>query len=271
MSRITLCFSALAEKGRKALIPYVTAGDPGADKTVGIMHALVRGGADIIELGMPFSDPMAEGPIIQRACARALMNGVTLKKVLAMVAEFRQDNADTPVVLMGYLNPVEHFGIAAFARQAHEAGVDGLLIVDLPPHEAVLHIENLRALEMDNIFLLAPTSNDDRIKTVVDAGRGFIYYVSVKGVTGVQQGLDVGAVATNVARIKKATTLPVVVGFGIKNADDAKQVAAVADGVVIGSALVQTIEQTITTGENPEDMLEQQLKHIRQAIDQAIE
>ncbi len=242
MSRIKNCFEKLKAEGRKALIPYVTAGDPEPSVTVPLLHAMVDAGADIIELGVPFSDPMADGPVIQRAAERALEHHTSLHDVLAMVAEFRQTDSETPVVLMGYLNPVEVMGYNAFAEAAAKAGVDGVLTVDLPPEEAAELVTALKARQLDPIFLLAPTSDDERIKRICDAASGYVYYVAVKGVTGAGN-LDVPAVAEKLTQIRQHTDLPVGVGFGIKDAASAAAVAAVADAVVVGSALVQKIEQ----------------------------
>jgi tryptophan synthase alpha chain len=242
MSRINTCFAKLKAEGRKALIPYVTAGDPQPAVTVPLMHAMVQAGADIIELGVPFSDPMADGPVIQRAAERALEHHTSLHDVLAMVSEFRQQDADTPVVLMGYLNPVEVMGYAAFAKAAKQAGVDGVLTVDLPPEEADELGSALRAQQLDPIFLLAPTSDHERIKLICAAASGYVYYVAVKGVTGAGN-LDVQAVADKLEQIRALTDLPVGVGFGIKDAQSAAAVSAVADAVVVGSALVQKIEE----------------------------
>jgi len=242
MSRIKNCFNKLNTEGRKALIPYVTAGDPDPAITVPLMHAMVNAGADIIELGVPFSDPMADGPVIQRAAERALEHHVSLRNVLAMVAEFRQQDSHTPVVLMGYLNPVEVMGYAVFAEAAAQAGVDGVLTVDLPPEEADLLVAELRSQQLDPVFLLAPTSDDARIKLICEAASGYVYYVAVKGVTGAGN-LDVQAVTDKLKQIRQHTDLPVGVGFGIKNAESAAAIAAVADAVVVGSVLVQKIEQ----------------------------
>ena len=242
MSRIRACLDTLKAEGRKALIPYVTAGDPEPAITVPLMHAMVAAGADIIELGVPFSDPMADGPVIQRAAERALEYHTSLHDVLAMVAEFRQQNNDTPVVLMGYLNPVEVMGYATFAQAAAEAGVDGVLTVDLPPEEAEELLAALQTRQLDPIFLLAPTTDDQRIEKICAAASGYVYYVAVKGVTGAGN-LDVPAVAAKLEQIRAHTTLPVGVGFGIKDAASAAAVAAVADAVVVGSALVQKVEQ----------------------------
>ncbi|MEJ2685678.1 MAG: tryptophan synthase subunit alpha [Gammaproteobacteria bacterium] len=240
MSRIAARFAGLAGAGRKALIPYVTAGDPEPGVTVPLMHALVEAGADLLEIGVPFSDPMADGPVIQAACERALVHHVRLRDVLDMVREFRRQDGDTPVVLMGYLNPIEVMGYETFARAASDAGVDGLLTVDLPPEEADGLVNALRAAAIDPIFLLAPTSHEDRIRRVAAAASGFLYYVSLKGVTGSAR-LDVGAVEARLALIRQCTDLPIGVGFGVSDAESAAAVARVADAVVVGSALVRRI------------------------------
>jgi len=249
MSRIAGRFQQLAEQGRKALIPYIVAGDPALEATVPLMHALVENGADIIELGVPFSDPMAEGPVIQLAHERALAHGTSLRDVLRLVAEFRQTDPDTPVLLMGYANPVEHMGYAAFADAAAEVGLDALLTVDIPPEEVAGVNEQLHRVGMDNIFLIAPTTPDERIKRIVAEASGFLYCVSLKGVTGAGH-LDTQAVARQVARIRSASDLPVAVGFGIKDAATAMAVAEVADAVVVGSALVNAVAEAIEAGAN---------------------
>ena len=240
MSRIAGCFAALAEQGRKALIPYVTAGDPAPSVTVPLMHAMVEAGADIIELGIPFSDPMADGPVIQLACERSLAAGTTLARVLDMVARFRKDNDTTPVVLMGYLNPVEAMGYEKFAERAAHAGVDGVLMVDLPPEEGEALAPLFQGHGLDRVFLLAPTTTEARMQTIAAAGTGYLYYVSLKGVTG-SATLNVDEVARKVETIRKHAQLPIGVGFGIKDAASARAISRVADGVVVGSALVQRI------------------------------
>jgi len=237
MSRITPCFQSLRRAGRKALIPFLTAGDPQPDITVPMMHALVSAGADIIELGVPFSDPMADGPVIQQACERALAQGMSLRRALELVTQFRRDDQTTPVVLMGYLNPIEVMGYRAFAAAAARAGVDGVLTVDLPPEEAHDLLAELNAMAIDPIFLLAPTSPPERIRLVAAAAKGYIYYVSLKGVTG-SAALDTAAVAEKVSAIRPFTDLPIGVGFGIRDAAAAGAVARVADAVVVGSAIV---------------------------------
>lgn len=240
MSRIASTFAALRQQGRKALIPFITAGDPNPAMTVPLMHALVAGGADVVELGVPFSDPMADGPVIQRASERALAQGVTLKQVIERVAEFRKTNQVTPVVLMGYANPIEAMGADRFGDAAKAAGVDGVLVVDYPPEEAHELVKCLDARALDTIFLLSPTTRDARLKQVGELGRGYLYYVSLKGVTGAGN-IDTVEVEQRVKHIKTFTTLPVGVGFGIRDAESAQRVARVADAVVIGSRLVQEI------------------------------
>jgi tryptophan synthase alpha chain len=238
-SRIAATFAALGK--RKALIPYVTAGDPFADVTPALMLALADAGADVIELGVPFSDPMADGPVIQQASERALARGIGLPQVLAMVRAFRARNDRTPVVLMGYANPIERYGSERFVADAKAAGVDGVLVVDYPPEECEAFARALNGAGLDPIFLLAPTSTDERIAQVARVASGYVYYVSLKGVTGAGH-LDTGAVAQMVPRIKAQVALPVGVGFGIRDGDSAKAVGRVADAVVIGSRLVQILE-----------------------------
>ena len=249
MSRITPTLARLKAEGRKALIPYVTAGFPFADITPELMHAMVEGGADVIELGVPFSDPSADGPVIQKAGDRALAAGVGLSKVIGMVAEFRKKDDRTPVVLMGYANPVEAYDLkhggsqdeSPFIRDAAAAGVDGVLIVDYPPEECIEFAARLRAHQMDLIFLLAPTSTDERMAQVAEVASGYVYYVSLKGVTG-SGALDIGAVEAMLPRIRQHVSVPVGVGFGIRDAATAKAISRVADAVVIGSRIIQLIE-----------------------------
>jgi len=241
MSRIKTRMEALKAANRKALIPYVTAGDPYADATPEVMHALAAGGADVIELGVPFSDPMADGPVIQKASERALARGISLDKVLAMVRAFRQDDHTTPVVLMGYANPVERYGVDRFVTDAAAAGVDGVLIVDYPPEECEAFAAALKAAGLDPIFLLAPTSTETRMAQVGRIASGYVYYVSLKGVTGAGH-LDTDAVAAMLPRIRAHVPLPLGVGFGIRDAATAQAVGRVADAVVIGSRLVQILE-----------------------------
>lgn len=241
MSRIARTFSALNKQGHKALIPYITAGDPNLFACLALMRALVAGGADIIELGVPFSDPMADGPVIQRASERALAQGVRLKDVLELVRQYRFDDQNTPIVLMGYLNPIERMGYAAFADGAHAAGVDGVLVVDLPPEEGTELWKALAAKGIDAIFLLAPTSSEARIDATLKLASGYVYYVSLKGVTGAAN-IDIAEVAASVGRIKARTQLPIGVGFGIRDGATAAAIASFADAVVIGSRLVQVVE-----------------------------
>jgi tryptophan synthase alpha chain len=241
MSRIAATFNALKAQGRKALIPYVTAGDPFPETTVDVLLAMAKAGADVIELGVPFSDPMADGPVIQKASERALAHGMTLKRVLEMVRAFRERDANTPIVLMGYANPIEHYGSQRFVTDAKAAGVDGVLVVDYPPEECETFAAQMKSAELDPIFLLAPTSSEKRMADVGRVASGYVYYVSLKGVTGAGH-LDVGAVAAAVPRIKAHVNVPVGVGFGIRDAETAKAVAAVSDAVVIGSRIVQLLE-----------------------------
>jgi tryptophan synthase alpha chain len=238
MTRITATFEKLRAAKRSALIAFVTAGDPSPDETVAVMNALVKAGADVIELGVPFSDPMADGPVIQRSSERALKHGVGLRQILAMVAQFRRSDAATPVVLMGYANPVERMGLERFVAEARAAGVDGVLIVDYPPEEAGDWLAALEGSGIDPIFLLSPTSSDARIDLVARSAQGYIYYVSLKGVTGASN-IDTGDVERMLARIRKRTSVPVGVGFGIRDGATAARVARVADAVVIGSRIVQ--------------------------------
>ena len=241
MSRIAATFEALRARGRKALIPYVVAGDPYADATVDIMLAMAAAGADVIELGVPFSDPMADGPVIQKAGERALAKGIGMAQVLAMVLAFRIENGRTPIVLMGYANPVERYGIDRFVTDARAAGVDGVLVVDYPPEECEGFAATLKSNGLDPIFLLAPTSTEARMQHVGRIASGYVYYVSLKGVTGAGH-LDTAAVAAMVPRIKAFVKLPVGVGFGIRDAATARAVADVSDAVVIGTALVRLLE-----------------------------
>jgi len=243
MSRIQQAFQRLDGEGRKALIPFITAGDPDAALTVPLMHTLVEAGADIIELGVPFSDPMADGPTIQRASERALAKGMKLRKVLELVVEFRKVDAITPVVLMGYANPVEAMGLEKFAGAAAAAGVDGVLIVDYPPEEAAAFGAAMKAHGMDPIFLLAPTSTAARIAQVAEVASGYVYYVSLAGVTG-SGALNVDAVAERLPQIRRQTGLPVGVGFGIRDASTAARIAGIADAVVVGSRIIEEIEKS---------------------------
>jgi tryptophan synthase alpha chain len=270
MPRLAERFAQLRRRNRRALIPYIAAGDPDPRMTVPLMHALVRAGADALELGVPFSDPMADGPVIQRATERALRHNVSLRQVLDMVRKFRQQDRDTPVVLMGYLNPVEVMGYERFAEQAAAAGVDGVLTVDLPPEEAGDLAQTLEKHGLDTIFLLAPTSPRSRIELIADAASGFIYYVSLRGVTGAAN-LDVAEIADRLKEIRHCTSLPLGVGFGIHNPEIAAQVARIADAVIVGSAIVRRMEQL---ADQPDRLLEEVpafLATLRAAMDAPID
>lgn len=241
MSRIQQTFEALKAQDKKALIPFITAGDPDPSLTVELMHTLVDAGADVIELGVPFSDPMADGPTIQRASERALVKGVSLKQVLQMVTQFRTKDAKTPVVLMGYANPIEAMGVAAFTAAAGAAGVDGVLVVDYTPEESAEFAQAMAAHNLDPIYLLAPTSTDERIGQVAEVARGYVYYVSLKGVTGSGK-LNLDEVAERIPKIRARTGLPVGVGFGIRDAETARRIATFADAVVVGSRIIEEME-----------------------------
>ncbi len=265
MSRIQSTFAALAAQKRKGLIPFITAGDPAPELTVPLMHALVAGGSDILELGVPFSDPMAEGPVIQRACERALKFNVGMRDVLGYVREFRKTNATTPVVLMGYANPIERMGRDAFIEAAAEAGVDGSIVVDYPPEECEEFATKMQQKGIDPIFLLAPTSTEERMQQVARYGSGFSYYVSLKGVTGAQH-IDTAEVAAKIAVVRRHVKLPIGVGFGIRDAATAKAVASVADAVVIGSRIIQELENT--PREQAVAAVQAFIAGIRQALDE---
>ena len=266
MSRITATFDALKASNKTALIPYVTAGDSNPSITVPLMHRMVEAGADIIELGVPFSDPMADGPTIQLACERALEHNTSLNDVMGMVAEFRQTNETTPVVFMGYLNPIEVMGYENFAKKATEAGVDAVLTVDLPPEESIDVLPIFRKYGLDSIYLLSPTTQPERIQKVSDAGSGFVYYVSLKGVTG-SNILDVNNVAKHLDVIRDITDMPVGVGFGIKDAETAAQVATVADAVVVGSVLVKMVEKDVDDADKIMNNIGNLLSSMRRAMD----
>ena len=266
MSRIQQKFDWLAREGRTGLIPYVTAGDPARESVVRLMHTLVKHGADVIELGVPFSDPMADGPVIQRSSERALARHVTLADCLGWVREFRSSDAATPVVLMGYANPVERFGIDRFVAQAKESGVDGTIVVDYPPEECEEFSNALKSRGMDPIFLLAPTSTESRMRDVARLGAGYLYYVSLKGVTGAGH-LDPAAVGDRVQQIRRFTSMPIGVGFGISDADSAVAVAQHADAVVIGSALIRVMEDAVKTGSDTLSAAAGFILSIRQALD----
>ncbi|HET7688544.1 MAG TPA: tryptophan synthase subunit alpha [Candidatus Macondimonas sp.] len=265
-SRIDRRFAALRAQNRAALVTYLMAGDPDAGTTVALMHALVAGGADVIELGVPFSDPVADGEAIQLAAGRALRAGMTVHGVLDLVRRFRADDAETPVVLMGYLNPIERMGYGAFAQAASTAGVDGVLTVDLPPEEGEGLLPALREAGLAPIFLVAPTTTDQRMAWICDQAQGFVYYVSLKGVTGAAS-LDLAAVGDRMAVLRRLTRLPVGVGFGISGPAQAAAVAAVADAVVVGSALVQTISGGLPA--QLPGVLETQVRALRTAMDAA--
>ena len=265
-NRLNDCFARLKQDGKKALIPFVTAGDSNKSITVPLMHRMVESGVDIIELGIPFSDPMADGPTIQLACERALEHHTSVADVIAMVKEFREKDAITPVVLMGYLNPIEAFGYEAFAEAAVDVGIDGLLTVDLPPEESNQLAQILAKHGIDPIFLLSPTTTDERIKRIVAAGSGYLYYVSLKGVTG-SSILNVAEVSEKVATIKKHTNLPVGVGFGIKDAESAAAISAVSDGVIVGSAIVKIIENNIDDTDTILNQIGALLSSMREAMD----
>ena len=264
MSRIAARFAQLKSQQRKALIPYVMAGDPTPAVTVPLLHAMVEAGADLLELGLPFSDPMADGPVIALAAERALAGGTSTLDVLRMVAEFRQTDADTPIVLMGYLNPIEIIGYESFCQQASVAGVDGLLFVDLPPEEADTVAGIFEKYQLEPIFLLAPTTRDARIEHVVKAARGYVYYVSLKGVTG-SSALDTDEVAERITRIRARTDLPIGVGFGIRDRATAQAIGRVADGVIVGTVLVKPF------GDGDIEAAQQQavdkVRELRQALD----
>jgi tryptophan synthase alpha chain len=264
MSRIQGRFQALGRDKRKALIPYITAGDPHPSLTVPLMRGLVEAGADILELGVPFSDPMADGPVIQRAGERALKHGVGLSDVLKMVTEFRRGDEATPVVLMGYANPIEAMGVEKFVAAAKAAGVDGVIVVDYPPEECEQFAAMAKTAGIDPIFLLAPTSTDKRIEQVGRVGSGYLYYVSLRGITGAAN-IDFSEISSRIPRIRAATHLPIGVGFGIRDAASAKQVAQSADAVVIGSRIIQEIEAGAADGAVAR--VKAFLKPIRQALD----
>jgi len=266
MNRIDQCFADLKSVGKKALIPYITGGDPKPGLTVELMHVLVESGADIIEIGVPFSDPMADGPVIQLACERALSHNTSMRDIFGMIKEFRSVNAKTPVVLMGYLNPVEAIGYEAFASEASDAGIDGVLLVDLPPEEA----KNINGLfkekDLKTIYLIAPTSSDARVDLIAKESSGYIYYVSVKGVTG-SVALDVDDVELNLKRIRAKTDLPLAVGFGISDGKSASAVSKISDGVIVGSALVKCIANNPDEPEVIKEKLSMLMNEMRQAMD----
>ena len=268
MSRIAARFASLRARERTALVPFVTAGDPHPGATVPVMHAMVEAGADLIELGVPFSDPMADGPVIQRASERALAAGMTFAGVLDIVREFRARDGETPVVLMGYLNPLEAAGYSAAAERAAAVGVDGILTVDLPPEEAQELVREVRARGIDPVFLVSPTSSDERIARICAEASGFVYYVSLKGVTGAAT-LDVDDVAARMARIRRVTDLPVGVGFGIHDGASAARIARVGDAVVVGSAVVSRVEANAGSPDALPGILAEFVGELRKAMDEA--
>jgi len=263
MSRIQSKFETLRREGKKALIPFMTAGFPNPAATVPVMHAVVAAGADIVELGVPFSDPMADGPVIQRAGERALSHKVGLDSVLAMVSEFRKTDTRTPLVLMGYANPIEAMGQEAFVAAAREAGVDGVIVVDYPPEECADFAKAVRAAGMDLIFLLAPTSTPERIAMIVGLASGYLYYVSLTGVTGAAH-LDVSGLAARMAEIRKLTSLPVGIGFGIRDGATARAICEVADAAIVGSRLIEELESDPAA---PEARAAAFVRSVREAMD----
>lgn len=265
MNRIAAAFSQLKAQNKSALIPFITAGDPDAASTVSLMHRMVETGVNLIELGVPFSDPMADGPTIQRSSERALKHHINLKGVLAIVAEFRQKNQDTPVVLMGYANPIENMGHESFAIEASQAGVDGVLVVDYPPEECAEWVQQLETYNIDPIFLLSPTTPESRIRQVAKFAKGFVYYVSLKGVTGASH-LDTQEVDNKLTQLRAHIKVPIAVGFGIRDAQTAQAIARLADAVVIGSHIVEEIERS-----TPADLLPnvgKLVQSLRDAIDE---
>ena len=265
MNRLKARFTKLQQEHRKALIAYLVAGDPGRDETVSLMHSLVEGGADVIELGVPFTDPIADGPTIQAACERALKAGTKLRDVFAIVEEFRKRDADTPIVLMGYLNPLESMGYGEFAARTQDAGADAVLVVDLPVEEADSLSPVLREAGLEAVFLISPTTREDRLGRICEAATGFVYYVSLKGVTGAG-GMDLEAMAAQIARIRSKAGTPVGVGFGISDAETAIKVSTNADAVIIGSAIVKHIA---SQGGDAGPELVSYLAEIRAALDKA--
>ena len=269
MSRIAHITKMARERGRKLLIPYLVVGDPTLQVTVDLMHSLVESGADVIELGIPFSDPSSDGPVIQRSIERSLGNGTSLRDSFNVVAEFRKSDQVTPIVLMGYLNPVEIMGADAFVKQSLKVGVDGVLLVDMPPAEAETIHKKLTEAEIDTIFLVAPTTSEDRVKSIVELTSGYVYYVSLKGVTGASIS-DTQSVQRNVDAVRKMTDLPVVVGFGVKDEQSAKNMSGVSDGVIVGTALVENIESLdCSTEVNYQDIAKctSIIKNIRNQLD----
>ncbi|TDR30517.1 tryptophan synthase subunit alpha [Hydromonas duriensis] len=266
MTRLSTQLAANKLSNRKNLVTFITAGDPSVRMTLKLMHALVSAGVDVIELGVPFSDPMADGPVIQRASERAVANGVGISDVLQLVSEFRSTNKSTPVVLMGYANPIEHMGQTAFIQQAVASGVDGVLVVDYPPEESIEFSNKARDAGLNVIYLVAPTTAEARMVSTARVASGFIYYVSLKGVTGAGN-LDVGAVKEQVAKLRLHTDLPINVGFGISDSASARAVAEVADGVVIGSKLITLIENAVNEGQDAEHIVREWTADVRSVLD----
>ena len=265
-SRISNCFKQLKQRNLKALIPYVTAGDPEKELTVQLLHSLVETGADLIELGIPFSDPIADGPVIQRASERALAQGVNLEQCLDIVKEFRVDNQNTPVVLMGYMNPIENYGWTKFARKADNVGVDGVLLVDCPPEESSRFLGELRRFGIDCIFLVAPTTPKQRLEKIITEASGYVYYVSLRGVTGANN-INSKDVSSKLNTIKEVTSLPVVVGFGISSKKSVSEIAKTsADGIVVGSALIKAMEQAKEKDLCPIDTVKNQMSVLRSGL-----
>lgn len=267
MSRIAATFEALKAGNKTALVPYIMCGDPDFGTTVKLMHAMVESGVNMIELGVPFSDPMADGPVIQAAAERVLVNHVSLTDVINVVAEFRKTDTETPVILMGYLNPIEVMGYAEFAEKASAAGVDGALTVDIPPEEGEEYTQLLKAKGIDPIYLLAPTSDDSRIASIAEVAGGFVYYVSLKGVTGAAT-LDIDSVVEKLDQIRQQISLPIGVGFGISDAETAAKLAKVSDAIIVGSAIVKRMHEH---GDNPEKLIASVTDltaSMRQAMDQ---
>ncbi len=266
MNRIEVALERLKTQGKKMLSPYITAGDPNPTSTVSIMHELVKAGADILEIGIPFSDPMAEGPVIQAAMERALAHNVTTDDVFAMIREFRQDDVTTPIIIMGYLNPIEQYGYERFAYAAKTAGVDGTILVDLPPEESEYVSKVWASADLYSIYLCSPTTTDVRLEHIKSLGRGYLYYVSLKGVTG-SSSFDLDAVSTHYRHIKNKTKLPVMVGFGIKTPQMAASVSSFADGVIVGAALINEILQAYNSNNFTAPFGTELIKNMRTAMD----
>ena len=263
MSRIEQVFKDLKKQNKKALIPFITAGDPSADLTLKILNQMVKSGADMIEIGIPFSDPMADGPVIQRASERALANNVGIKKTFQIVKDFRSTNKTTPIILMGYANPIEAIGLDQFLTLCKDSDIDGVITVDYPPEESENYVKKLKEINVDAIFLLAPTTEKQRIEKIIKQASGFLYYVSLKGVTGAQN-IDIDQVKGRVHEIKELTNLPVAVGFGVRDPETAKKVAEFSDAVVIGSRIIQEVESS------SEDNLIPNIASIVESIKEAI-